>query len=290
MRDYSFGSRTLAALLLAIFVGSIQAADNAPAGKAATGTVSVASRPTKEAAPLSVFTNGIGKGMHAVYVHANFDALMRPTGDLTIYPKDKGQRIGNPLTMGLSALYNTRSTTASRPMATFENDKGPLMNPAAITLRGKLVDDVDYEVTFTFEKNSISVRGYGKDPIGLELPTGFHFLIEVPPYCSFPPDTPQTERAARLKGMAFITKAGPKQVVYPYASGTVMGEYVDKCWISGPVYGARRLSFEVKSSETAPMRPGIYDNFAPYNGYLIDMAKRNIESKKLSERLVLTIQ
>lgn len=284
MQGRAIGLRTVGVMLalswVLIWVASPQAAD-----AAATNAVSA-----QQAETLGLFTNGVGNGMHVVYTHANFDALMRPDGYLMIYPKDKGQRIGQPLVMGLYAYYVNEVDQIGRPMVSFKDARKPLTNPATVELTGKLTDDVDYCVTFTFEKNVISVRGYGKDPAGIKFPTTFRMGVSVPPYCSFPPDTPQAERAAKLRGLAFMTRTGQKQASYPYASGALMVGPVEKCWISGPVYGARRLSFEGKSPETAPMQPYVYPYMAPHSGYFIGIYKSDRESKKIGERFTITIQ
>jgi hypothetical protein len=270
---------------------TLQAADPAAADKAATGTVAVAQTATAQAPQyLSMFTNGIGKGMHAVYTTPTFDALMQSNGYVMVYPKDKGVRVGKPLTMGPYIFYRGNVTTVGRAIMTFENDKGPLMNPATVELKGKLEDDVDYSLTYAFDKTGVSVRGYGKDPKGLTPPTIFRLAIWVPGCTNFPPETLQADREAKLRGLAFVIRSGQKKTVYPYANGAVYAAPAEKCWIEGPVYGARKLSFEVKASDSAPMYPWIYDNAPPHNGYIIYMHKSSIESKKPGERLVLNIQ
>jgi hypothetical protein len=257
---------------------------------AAAGTGVVAVTSAQQAPRLTAFTNGIGNGMHAVYVHANYDALLRPDGYLFVYPKEKGQRVGNPLTMGLETMYIGNVRAIGRPIATFDNDKGPLMNPARIELTGKLEDDIPYGVSFTFEKNSISIRGYCKDPPQSKTPTSVNLVVGIPPSHTFTAETPQAEREAKLKGMAVVTRTGQKKSVYPYANGAVMAGAAEKCWIDGPVYGSRKISFDAGSPDTAPMRPWIYEHVAPYNGFVVRMFKQDPSSKKLGERLTVTIQ
>jgi hypothetical protein len=244
----------------------------------------------RESEGLSTFTNGIGQGMHAVFVTATFDALMLPNGQVLVYPKDKGERIGNPLTLGTSIYYNDAVTSVERRMVTFANDKGPLMNPATIDLRGKLEDGVDYTLSYTFDKTGVSIRGYSRDPPGLKYPTIYRVAIWVPACTNFPPETLQTEREARLKGLSFVIQSGQKKVVHPYAKSALYAVTAEKCWIEGPVYGTRKLSFQIKSPDTTTMHPNIYSHSAPYGGYALFMQKSNAESRKPSERLVLTLQ
>ena len=242
---------------------------------------------------LSVFTNGPWKGAHAVYTNAIFDAVMSANGRLDVYPKDKGVRIGRPLWMGLRCFYRTSTERyGERNMATFEGDTGPLMNPKMIQLRGKLDDDVDYSVTFMFEKNSISGKGFLNDPQGLKPPTAFRLGVSVLAYTNFPPDTPMAVRQDKLKGLSLVIREGGKKNFYPYAKGTTIPwRPEEKCWIEGPVYGPRKISFEVKSDDTAFMHTYIYSGMAPYEGYFVGMYyKSQAASKKSSDRFVLTIQ
>jgi hypothetical protein len=255
-----------------------------------TGTVDGAGGSARKPKYLSVFTNGVGKGMHAIYVAPNFDAVVQSNGYALVYPKDKGARIGKPLSLGLNAFYRGSVHTIGRPIASFDNDEGPLMNPATVELTGKLDDDVDFSIAYDFDKTGVALRGSVQDPESLKAKTSFRLYMGVPSYTNFPPETLQVDREARLKGLSFVIRKGQKKFVYPYANGAVFVAPAEKCWIEGPVYGVRKLTFEVKATKAVVMSPWIYTQAPPHNGYTIYMSKKDPKSKSPAERLVLTIQ
>jgi hypothetical protein len=289
MREQAMKMKTKGSILVAGLCVVIVAGTGG-AETTSTGTVAAADTSARKPDVLSIFTNGIGAGAHAVYVTPKFDAVMQPNGHVFVYPKDKGVRIGKPLTMGHHLHYRGTLGKMPRPIVSFKNDKGPLMNPATLELSGKLEDDVDYSLTFDFDKAGVSLRGYVKDPAGLTTPTVLRLAIWMPAFTNFAPEVLQADREAKLKGLSVVIQSGPKKYVYPYAKGAVFAAPAERCWIEGPVYGARKLAFEVKAPKAAPMHPSIYENTAPCSGYTIYMLKQAMDSRKPLERLVLTIQ
>lgn len=67
---------------------------------------------------LPSYADGKWKGMHAVYEHAHFDAMMNDRGHVTVYPKKDGKRVGKSLSYGLlkpRAGARIRPISAIRP-------------------------------------------------------------------------------------------------------------------------------------------------------------------------------
>ena len=133
---------------------------------------------------LPSYADGKWKGMHAVYEHARFDALMNDRGHITVYPKENGKRVGKSMTFGLGCYYhNTLFTPArhtGRPIKEFHTPPKPQKQPKEVVLSGLLEDKVPFDVVFKFKDNKIEARGWIKDPPDIRDRTRFRIGVTVP--------------------------------------------------------------------------------------------------------------
>ena len=247
----------------------------------------------KRRGSLPVFTDGEWKSKNAVYQHENFDAVVNSSAGLTIYPKEDGKRVGKSLGVYLACYYSDLKIGSSmgRGIVHFELAPKPVMEPDKLAYEGKLKDNVDFGLYYSFHDNKISASGWCRDPKRILYPTIFRIVTSIPKSHDIPSDMRTTEQEELLEGYEFVTRSvGGQKTMYPYCKPARMGGRVKSAWIEGPLFGARKVKFEAQSPKEAWLVPWIYSKYAPWQGYCIQLFKEEHDSKSKGHRIKIAIE
>ncbi len=244
---------------------------------------------------LPVFSGGKWHNYHAAYVAKNFDAVIDKRGNVLIYPKDKGKRVGKPLSYGLRCYYYDTTINppihTGRPIAKLSFVPEPSVQPKQVTLCGLLKDLVSFNVTFEFSEKGVKSWGYCTDPADIRDKTYFRLGANVPASHAFTDEVSLAERAEILKGWRVVAEpVSGSRKEFAYADSIRgMGHRSGIVRIAAPVYGSRKLRFVTGDEDNAPLQPYIYSGYCPWQGYFVGMYKKTMgdRSSKLSFSLIV---
>lgn len=197
-------------------------------------------------ARLPTLADGPGRGHHAYYTHAHFDAWVRSNGRLYIHPKENGARVGQPIFVR-QVIFEQVSGQPSARVYDFLDFNPPTVNPRNVTFEvlAKRDDkELTYTVEYTFEQNrvcaSVEIISPRRSDRSFRARNTFRFgRVE-----EIPADMPQAERIQLLEHNVFRWRGGSARGWREdnfYDSLTLRGS-IDDAEITGP-WGARVVTF-----------------------------------------------
>jgi len=245
---------------------------------------------------LPTFTKGKYKGKHAVYRAPTFEAVMDAAGALWVQPRDnEGKPVGKAfLCYHVQPYYvPVGGRHYARKIASFEDPPEPCKQPDRIHLRGKLAEDIPFEVVYEFEGNTITASGGCADVPDLETPTRFRLLSRFPRSHKIPNNMEQDEREKLLKDCILITretpaKGRPKTFRYPYYDTMRFSGTMDKAQVKG-LYGQRMIEFKPKSGNEGRLSGYVYSDFCPWEGYIIQYITQGSKINLRKNRATVTV-
>lgn len=240
----------------------------AGAAEEKTGSAIVSKLPT--------FTKGKYKGKHAVYRGLTFEAVMDAAGALWVQPRDNDDKpVGNAFLCYHVAPYcvPVGGRQRARNIASFEDPPEPCKQPDRIHLKGKLVEDIPFEVVYEFKGNTITASGGCADVPELDSPTNFRLVSRFPRSHRIATDVEQDEREELLKDCILITreetaKGRRKTFRYPYYEIMRFSGTMEKAQVKG-LYGQRMIEFKPGSGIEGRLCGYVYSGFCPWQGYVI---------------------
>lgn len=249
---------------------------------------------TKSASPdrLPVFTEGPGKGYHAVYKHEKFIAKMDSKGTITVQCLENGEPVGKPLGIYYACDYTLRRKYHTRPVISYDKFPAPTMTPKLLEYEATLDGDVECCFRYEFVDNTIQLWSWLVDPHEIEPPTRSRMTIRFESTHKFPVDMYVSEQKKTLEPYTLVVNNDKKGIKrYPYGDAT---QYIEgparEMFIDGPLYGNRKVSVFLKSRNKTHITFYIYPKYAPYQGYSAFLRKSDEKSRSDNERMILTIE
>ena len=245
---------------------------------------------------LPTFTKGKYKGKHAVYRAPTFEAAMDAAGSLWVQPRDNdGKPVGKAFVCyQVHAYYvSTGGRQHARKIAGFDSPPEPCKQPDKIHLKGKLIEDIPFEVMYEFRGNTITASGGCADVPGLESPTSFRLLSRFPRSHKIANNVEQDEREELLKDCILITKETPKNgrrktYRYPYYETMRFAGVMDSAQVKGP-YGQRMIELKPKSGNEGRLCGYVYSDFCPWEGYVIQYITQGSKINLRKYRATVTV-
>lgn len=240
------------------------------------------------------YASGPWANMNAVYEHPNFDAVLEKNGQLKIFPKVNGKRVGNPMSMYVNRSYydKKKRRSVSRRVLEFESPPAPTMRAREIVLNARLEDDVVTQINYEFKDNTIAFGGHCIDPKKIRYPTSYEIWLSVPQSITVPKGLKRLERRRFLSPYKLqIRRANGDKDEYPFwmPIENLSGRARD-ARILGPLYGERKVKVRAKSVKRAPLGPWIYPWFSPWQGFRFSLSKESERSKSKTQRIILEIE
>jgi len=242
---------------------------------------------------LPVFLDGPAAQCNAIFNHKNFIATVDAEGEMKIVCLDQGKPIDKPLFINFGCSYSQPGKRRSyrRPVAYFDNPPKPSENSPELTYKGRMKDNVEFEITYEFKDNSIQAWGWIQDPDDISFPSRFGLGLRFTATHRFAPDVPLEERKKQLEGFELVVNPiDGKSVTYPFWQSTQrLALPAKRVEILGDVYGERRIYVTIPSTKIAQLHPRVYTGNAPHAGFSVGLRKSSYSSRNRNERLVLTI-
>ena len=275
--------------------GGLEQVEAARVTEKEDGPVKMQDVPGKlEPKQIPVFTTGPWQGAHAVYEHANFDAVMDTDGTLNIYPKDQGKRIAKPLKLIGRITY--RNPYRGTKIIELTSSGDPVMQPKTLTLQATTVDhsksrqEVDFEVTYSFEANEISAWGRSLGEGTYKHPEMFEVHFSGPKTHQIEPSVEQSERIKILKDYSLVLKGGSggsRRLDY-YTSPKFGGD-CKSAELVGPMWKPRKITI-TGASNKAPIKPWVYPGRLLWEGFQLFVVKPDPRSESESQKMVIRVE
>lgn len=190
---------------------------------------------------LPALTEGPGRGHHAYYSHAHFDAWVARNGRLYIHPKHNGQRVGRSFYIRPRVIENVGGNPTARFIG-FVDSGQPAQQPQTVSFTAQAHrrdTDLTYRVEYTFEQNRICVATEIVEPRRSERSFSAWSDVRVGPIENIPAAMPQAERVKLLE---------PHTLRWRTAN--------DRRWRENNFYDAKSLRGRVDDAEiTGPWGP-----------------------------------
>jgi len=253
-------SRFLAVVLAGAAIGVTAADDTGAGGLAKT---------------LPEIPKGKWQGKHAVYKQQNFNAYMDVNGILWIQCLDNGKDVGKPFSCYQvnAVYYPPKSHQHGRPVIGFENPPGPRMIKSGekLALKGRLKEDIPFEVQYEFRNNMITACGGCKDHGGISFPTTFRLASIMRKSHEIPEQMEQEDREKMLQGCLLVTKENvggrKKSFKYPYYDILDFHGSVESAEVRGTC-GRRVIQFKPRKIR-GQFLGYAYESYCPWQGYWI---------------------
>ena len=261
----------------------------------------VTNRPAGTHEPIQVFHDGPWKGQNAAVQYPLYDAVVSSNLDVTVYPKDKGVRVGPSIGFGrgVSFYYIEKSGEIcwlSPP--TIWGGPPPQLQPEQISYTGQTTNGVEFGVTLRFKPNGLAASGWLKNPRGGEDAHLMRIFIAWPRTHDIPAETEQAERIKLLQNSLLRVRDGdntPQQHVFhvstcPYSQPFKPRGLTDWLENSGP-WGARKFTVRLKPPGAGILRTWEYSGRCPWEGFDQYLLVQSVLGKKTaSATLTLTIE
>lgn len=235
------------------------------------------------------------EGAYGMYEHPTFDAITDSSGAVTIYLKDRGERIAKPIKLLARITY--RNPYRASKVIELSPPEDLVRQPKMITLQGKTVDhkktrqEVTYEVSYSFEGNQVSAWGRSLADGTHKEPETLEIVAKIPSTHDIPPSTEQPERIKILKDYFLEVKGGDggNQSYNYYTSPNFARKTHNSANLIGPLWEPREVTFS-RSSKKAPLRPYIYSGKLLWEGFVLFVVKPDPRADEPSHKMVITIE
>lgn len=219
----------------------------------------VVSAQTRPAGPLGIkspprdvlppITMGKWTGQYAYYEHPHFDVVVGTNGFMTLYLKDKGQPVGQPITVERAIIYqrDPQELGVLRRVLSFDDPPAPGRIQGSLSFRGTAEDNVRFETRITIDKNTVALAMKYDEPKNLTYQATLHYGWRMPPTHTFPPNTNPEKIARALEGYSFEMQPAKGDLMkFSFHEPTTLTNYVEHVSIRGP-WGPRRLTLRQKN-------------------------------------------
>ena len=234
------------------------------------------------------------KNLYAVYTAKNFEAQMQANGIIYVYLKENGKRMNKPIRLYMHNYYYNEYGQHTRTLISFDQPPKPplIKQPKILTFTGMLKSNVSFSVTYEFSEKGIRGYGYCKDPKSVTNTTYYRIRADIPASHTFPKEMSRMELNQQMIGWQVITiPLKGKQLAWPYEKPTKnIHKISKKLIIDAPMYGERNISFKAGDTKDAPLRPYIYHGNYPWQGYVVQVIKKENSKKSRKQYLEMIIK
>jgi hypothetical protein len=275
---------------------------NAPNSKVASQPTKAKFKPKLDESPsLPELTDSAGIHVYTICSLPAFDLEMDCHLRVTIFPKDKGQRIGQPVYLSAPSFHLTgirHQFKASPTISEFIKPPPPRKQAEELEINGQLNNEAVFGLKYKFQLNSLYLSGWLRNTPAAEQATPLEFHIVWPETHTFTPNIELADRKKAMPGWYIKTREKSdqeqnyKSYAYTYWDLAKFKPEAQSMEVFGP-WGTRKIMVHTSG-------PGV-GNFSlemgrrhryPYNGFecLFRVPTANSKKKTESSTLVITVE
>jgi len=253
-------------------------------------------KPKDEGPALPELTGIPATNAYAFYAQAGFDFVLDRHLRATFYPKEKGARVGKPITLSAPLFVVPGSKNQPKVPAKiveFLDPPAPKAQAAEFEIGGKLNNDALFGVKYKFAGNVLNLSCWLRNAPAAETLTPLVFELGLPVTHTFTPNIELADRKKAVEGWYIKTREKGekdksfKNFSYTYWDLAKFKKAAQSLEIFGP-WGTRKLLVhESGSGEGAFSLESLRGHRYPYTGFegqfkVPTGAKKKTESSTLA--------
>ena len=253
-------------------------------------------KPKDEGPALPELTGTPATNAYAFYAQAGFDFVLDRHLRATFYPKEKGARVGKPVTLSAPLFVVPGSKNQPKVPARiveFLEPPAPKAQAAEIEIGGKLNNDALFGVKYKFVGSALHLSCWLRNAPAAEGPTPLVFELALPATHSFTPNVEMADRKKAVEGWYIKTREKDekdknfKSLSYTYWDMAKFKKTAQSLEVFGPWGGRKLLVRESGSGEGAFSLESLRGHRYPYTGFegqfkVPTLAKKKTESSTLA--------
>ncbi len=181
----------------------------APAKAKAKAKPKTPPKPKDEGPALPELTDTPATNAYAFYTQSGFDFVLDRHLRATFYPKEKGARVGKPITLSapLFVVPGSKNQPKSPPkIVEFLDPPAPKAQAAEFEINGKLNNDGLFGVKYKFAGSTLSLSCWMRNAPAAEGATPIVFEIGFAATHSFTPNIEMADRKKAVEGWYIKTR------------------------------------------------------------------------------------